>query len=233
MPQASNGAQPTGHVARLVDLLAAHPDGLTGAQVRSSSAFSAVPAARLAALIGSALALGHVIETAGRLHAVNAAAASAAEPADAEPLTTVHALRAVVLDVESIVKTTSKEPFTDKQVYQIGAVRAGTDSAWIAAEPTFTRWLELPDDSWVIFSEGTGAEQQEVILERRRGGIDESAPPYRVTRVDVESVVSDPHLRTDITSAFRDTLNLDARYNVIANVLAHNAHENGMDDRLN
>jgi hypothetical protein len=73
----------------------------------------------------------------------------------------------------------------------------------------------------------------EVILERRRAGIDESAPPYRVTRADVEKVESDPHLRTDITSAFRDTLNLDARYNVIANVLAHNAHENGMDDRLN
>ena len=73
----------------------------------------------------------------------------------------------------------------------------------------------------------------EVILERRRAGIDESAPPYRVTRVDIESVESDPNLRTDITSAFRETLNLDARYNVIANVLAHNAHENGMDDRLN
>ncbi|MFZ0119852.1 MAG: hypothetical protein WAL99_10490 [Pseudonocardiaceae bacterium] len=72
----------------------------------------------------------------------------------------------------------------------------------------------------------------EVILDRRRMGIDESAPPYRVTRVDVESVESDPSLRTDITSAFRETLNLDARYNVIANVLAHNAHENGMDDRL-
>jgi ATP-dependent DNA helicase RecQ len=122
LPQASNGAQPTWHVARLVDLLAAHPDGLTSAQVRSSSAFSAVPAARLAALIGTALAFGHVIETAGRLYAVNAAAASAAEPTDAEPLTTVHALRAVVLDVESIVKTTSKEPFTDKRIYQIGAV---------------------------------------------------------------------------------------------------------------
>jgi hypothetical protein len=72
----------------------------------------------------------------------------------------------------------------------------------------------------------------EVILDRRRAGIDESAPPYRVTRIDVESVESDPDLRTDITSAFRETLNLDARYNVIANVLAHNAHENGMDDRL-
>jgi Rad3-related DNA helicase len=157
LPQASNGAQPTGHVARLVDLLAAHPDGLTGAQVRSSSAFSGVPAPRLAALIGTALALGHVTETTGRLHAVNAAA-SAAEPADAEPLTT--ALRAVVLDVESIVKTTSKEPFTEKRIYQIGAVRAGTDSAWIGAEPAFTRWLELPDDTWVILSEGAWAEQQ-------------------------------------------------------------------------
>ncbi len=72
----------------------------------------------------------------------------------------------------------------------------------------------------------------EVVLGRRREALDESAPPYLVTKADVERVESDPHLRTGITSAFRDTLDLDARYNVIANVLAHNAHERGMDDRL-
>ena len=160
MPQTSNGAQPTGHVARLVDLLAAHLDGLTREQVQSSPAFSVVPPARVAALIGTALGAGHVTETRGRLHAVNAAApAPDAEPAAAEP-PTPRPLRAVVLDVESIVKTTSKEPSTDKRVYQIGAVRAGADGAWVAAEPSFTRWLELPDDTWVIVSERVRAEQQ-------------------------------------------------------------------------
>lgn len=72
----------------------------------------------------------------------------------------------------------------------------------------------------------------EVVLGRRKESLDESAPPHLVTKADVERVESDPHLRTGITSAFRDTLDLDARYNVIANVLAHNAHERGMDDRL-
>ncbi|MGH3599676.1 MAG: hypothetical protein ACRDQH_05260, partial [Pseudonocardiaceae bacterium] len=152
MPQATNGAQLTGHVARLVELLAAHPDGLTREQVQSSRTFSAVPAARVVALIGTALAAGHITDTGGRLHAVDAAPpALAAEPPAAGP--TARPLRAVVLDVESIVKTTSKEPFTTKRIYQIGAVRAGTDTAWVAAEPIFTRWLELPDDTWVIVSE--------------------------------------------------------------------------------
>ncbi|MBV8995093.1 MAG: DEAD/DEAH box helicase family protein, partial [Pseudonocardiales bacterium] len=160
MPQAHDGAQPTGHVARLVNLLAAHPDGLTGAQVRSSVLFSAVPAARLTAIIGAALVAGHVTETGDRLHAVNATAATpTAESTDAELPTTTHSLRIVVLDVESIVKTTSKEPFTDSRIYQIGAVRVGHDTAWVGAEPTFARWLELPDD-WVIISERVKTEHQ-------------------------------------------------------------------------
>ena len=46
------------------------------------------------------------------------------------------------------------------------------------------------------------------------------------------AVESDPELKADITSTFRDTLNLDPRYNVIANVLAYHAHEHGIDYRL-
>ena len=57
-------------------------------------------------------------------------------------------------------------------------------------------------------------------------------PPFLVTAEDVMAVEADPELKADITSTFRDTLNLDARYNVIANVLAHHAHEHGMDHRL-
>ena len=57
-------------------------------------------------------------------------------------------------------------------------------------------------------------------------------PPFVITAEDVMAVEADPELKADITSTFRDTLNLDARYNVIANVLAYHAHEHGMDHRL-
>jgi hypothetical protein len=60
----------------------------------------------------------------------------------------------------------------------------------------------------------------------------EPGPPYVVTESDVEAVISDHGLKSDIVRVFRDTLNLDSRYNVIANVLAHHAYERGMDARL-
>ncbi|WP_369364366.1 AAA family ATPase [Streptomyces sp. CG4] len=59
-----------------------------------------------------------------------------------------------------------------------------------------------------------------------------SGPPYTITRADVETVQSDKDLRFSITEAFHDTLRLDPRYNVIANVVAHHAHHYGLDSRL-
>ncbi|MYV45127.1 AAA family ATPase [Streptomyces sp. SID2888] len=59
-----------------------------------------------------------------------------------------------------------------------------------------------------------------------------SGPPYTITRADVEAVQSDRDLRVSITEAFHDTLRLDSRYNVIANVVAHHAHHYGLDARL-
>ncbi|WP_336246952.1 hypothetical protein [Streptomyces cupreus] len=59
-----------------------------------------------------------------------------------------------------------------------------------------------------------------------------SGPPYIIERVDVEAVQSDKDLRVSITEAFHDTLRLDLRYNVIANVVAHHAHHYGLDSRL-
>ncbi len=66
----------------------------------------------------------------------------------------------------------------------------------------------------------------------RRSGIGGSEPPYTVTLGDVEAVEADPELRDDIIETFRDTLHLDARYNIIACVLAHHAYERGLDVRL-
>jgi hypothetical protein len=59
-----------------------------------------------------------------------------------------------------------------------------------------------------------------------------SGLPYVITRADVETVQSDRALRVSITEAFHDTLRLDSRYNVIANVVAHHAHHYGLDTRL-
>ena len=56
------------------------------------------------------------------------------------------------------MRTTATEPYTDKRIYQVGAVRAGADQAWVAAAAPFTRWLELPDDEWVIVSDRVRAE---------------------------------------------------------------------------
>ncbi|SEH03929.1 AAA domain-containing protein [Nonomuraea solani] len=67
---------------------------------------------------------------------------------------------------------------------------------------------------------------------RRSAGIAEAEPPYIVKRADVVAVESHVDLRADISTAFHDTLHLDPRYNVIANVLAHHAHEFGLDARL-
>ncbi|MFI1717464.1 hypothetical protein [Streptomyces litmocidini] len=69
-------------------------------------------------------------------------------------------------------------------------------------------------------------------MHAKRGGSG-GRPPYTITRTDVETVQSDRDLRRSITEAFHDTLRLDSRYNVIANVVAHYAHYHGLDARLN
>ncbi|WP_197371956.1 hypothetical protein, partial [Streptomyces clavuligerus] len=62
--------------------------------------------------------------------------------------------------------------------------------------------------------------------DRRRGAPGE--PPYLITRSEVEQVQSDKELQRSITGAFHDTLRLDSRYNVIANVVALHAYHQGL-----
>ncbi|MFE9975800.1 hypothetical protein ACFYRD_35100 [Streptomyces hirsutus] len=57
-------------------------------------------------------------------------------------------------------------------------------------------------------------------------------PPYTIEAADMDEVEQDASLRSDITAAFKDTLALDDRYNVIANVLAQHARDNGLETRL-
>ena len=62
---------------------------------------------------------------------------------------------------------------------------------------------------------------------RAEGG----AVPYVVTRADVDAVEENHQLVEDISNAFHETLDLDPRYNVIANVVALHAYEKGLDHR--
>ncbi|EFL35430.1 conserved hypothetical protein [Streptomyces viridochromogenes DSM 40736] len=66
----------------------------------------------------------------------------------------------------------------------------------------------------------------------RRGPDGLNEPPYVVELADIEVVESDAGLRDSISAAFKDTLSLDHRYDVIANVLAYHARHRGLEVRL-
>ncbi|MFD8913692.1 hypothetical protein [Streptomyces sp. NPDC059575] len=59
-----------------------------------------------------------------------------------------------------------------------------------------------------------------------------AGPPYTVEVTDIEAVEADTGLRDGISAAFKDTLSLDHRYDVIANVLAYHARHQGLEVRL-
>jgi Rad3-related DNA helicase len=155
--------QLSGPARRIVALLAEHPDGLSLAQLAdlARTRFRGLPAARVAALAREAITAGAITDDRGRLRAT----APADDPLDtgrgggpASDRTVGRPVCAVIIDLESVVRTTAAEPYTDKRIYQIGAIRAGADRDWVAATTPFTRWLELPDDEWVIISDRVRAE---------------------------------------------------------------------------
>ncbi len=124
------------------------------------------------ALVQEGITAGAITDDGGRLR-VRVPVPAPAAAADGSPLdrpteesaggascggTAGHPLRAVIVDLESVVRTTAAEPYTEKRIYQVGAVRAGADRAWVDDASGFTRWLELPDEDWVIVSDQVRAE---------------------------------------------------------------------------
>ncbi|CAL9292599.1 hypothetical protein [Streptomyces sp. SudanB52_2052] len=70
------------------------------------------------------------------------------------------------------------------------------------------------------------------VMQDKRTRLPLAPPPYTIEESDVDAVEQDASLRSDITAAFKDTLALDDRYHVIANVLAQHARDNGLETRL-
>jgi hypothetical protein len=129
---------------KLVALVGEYPDGIAEADlvVAARARFGAAPT-RILALVKEALG-AQLLERAGvniRVHSAEIAS-SPGEPSSAKE--DAHGLRLVLLDVESIVKATATEPFTDKRIFQIGAVRSGSDSAWVQTATEFERFQPCP-----------------------------------------------------------------------------------------
>lgn len=138
---------------RIVAMLAGHPGGLTASDLIAAVQISVgnVPAARVTQLLAATVTAGAVtLATDGRYRATDTAAAE--HTADDPRRARARPLRAVVVDVESVVHTTGVEPYIDKRLYQIGAARAGADTDWVNAAPRWMSWVALPDDTWEIQS---------------------------------------------------------------------------------
>lgn len=70
------------------------------------------------------------------------------------------------------------------------------------------------------------------LMHRKRARRGAEGPSYEVEVTDIEVVESDAALRDGISAAFKDTLSLDHRYDVVANVLAYHARHHGLEGRL-
>lgn len=51
--------------------------------------------------------------------------------------------RLVAVDLESVLRYTEQRPEGERTIFQVGAARFGPDTAWVAIEPTFDRFLRL------------------------------------------------------------------------------------------
>lgn len=140
-------------IRRLVDLVAEHPNGVTLAELTAAAQerLTALHPRRVADLVSRAIAAGALVEGAGRL-TVPSIEKHKLEPTEELVRPSGRPLRAVALDLEAVVRTTASEPFLDKRIFQIGAVRFGTDAAWIAAEARRDWFVKLPDETWEIRS---------------------------------------------------------------------------------
>lgn len=73
---------------------------------------------------------------------------------------------------------------------------------------------------------------EQMHAKREADGLSAAEPPYVIQSVDVDAVEARADLKVDIVTTFAETLNLDPRYYVIANVLAHHAHQQTLEARL-
>ncbi|UNZ20557.1 DEAD/DEAH box helicase [Streptomyces sp. 891-h] len=145
---------------KVAELVRAFPSGISERDlaVEAKRQFGRLPEQRLVKLVAEAVRGGLLIASGGRL--LPAAPQESVIPeqgaperrkpgtkaAVVTPLDETSVLRAVALDVESIVRTTATAPYLERHVYEVAAVRFGADREWVAAAPRWQRYLRFPDD---------------------------------------------------------------------------------------
>lgn len=112
-----------------------------------------VPAEAFSAEIATAAGAGllHIVDAAVALPP-DSAESHAAVGQDREGLAVDvdRPLRAVVVDVESVVRLDPDAPgYRDARIWQIGAVKLSADSTWVSSGERFSSYVSLPDDDWL------------------------------------------------------------------------------------
>ncbi|GGV49517.1 hypothetical protein GCM10010495_79120 [Kitasatospora herbaricolor] len=138
-------------VTRLVDLVAQATDGITVPDLTAAvrAKYPGFPSARVSDL-KRAIAGGALIEETGRVRVPRPVPTPAAQPRTVEPALGSSGFRVVAFDLESISRSIAVAPWTDRRIFQIGAVRMGTDETWSTEQPRFERWVALPEGEWEL-----------------------------------------------------------------------------------
>ena len=126
MAEKDSGSVLPAPIRKLVALVGQYPDGIGAAELLciAQSRFPGAAPARLAALVDSALAAGVLVRDGGTVSVpARSPSAETAGRAVGQPprkLATLRerGLRVVMIDLESVVRTTDTEPFTDNALKQ-------------------------------------------------------------------------------------------------------------------
>jgi len=127
-------------------LLEEHPDGLTRDSLFQLARESINQDLTTGQLDSELELLEDEIIEADGLVALRAAPAPATSPrpSKSEPDVVARPMRRLVaLDLETVLRYTETSPLGERTVFQVGAVRFGSDEEWAAAQP-FDRFIQLP-----------------------------------------------------------------------------------------
>ncbi|QOV35565.1 DEAD/DEAH box helicase [Streptomyces ferrugineus] len=165
---ASSSRRTSTAAAPLIQLVATHPRGITADDLIATAQdrFKRVPPQRLTMLLDQALSTGQLYERDGLLFTREGEGRQEPESQSENP-DARRCARGVAIDVETVVRTTATPPYVDRRIFQIGAVRTGTDAAWVAEQPRLQVFLSLPSDDWAIHAERLREQHQAHALDPR------------------------------------------------------------------
>ncbi|CAL9292613.1 DEAD/DEAH box helicase [Streptomyces sp. SudanB52_2052] len=142
---------------KIADVVCAFPSGISERDlvVEATRQFGRLPEQRLIKLISEAVGGGLLIVSDGRLTPAALSEPRVSEQPSVSDTKSLDGaspprpsvLRAVALDIESVVRTTATAPYVERHVYEAAALRCGADPDWVAAAPRWQRYFRFPGDS--------------------------------------------------------------------------------------